>query len=241
MDLSQDHTSFPPSPRLEERIYYDLLGRIQSGAYPQGTRLPTENDFASEFDVSRPVVRAALARLREAGLIVSRRGAGSFVEGAGVDHANAFRALGSIEDIMQYYNFRRLIESEAAAAAAMKCTKAHLVQLNDLQAKIGEDLESGQTTIDNDIEFHALLARIAENRFIVQSLVMLQPQMRFVSKFMRSLTPESYLPLKQRMLRQHQDIIDALRDRDAKTARRAMRRHIDSSESQVFKGTGDAD
>ncbi len=62
---SNEQAGVPPTLRHEERIYYDLLARIQSGDYPQGTRLPTEHDLAAEFGVSRPVIRAALARLRE--------------------------------------------------------------------------------------------------------------------------------------------------------------------------------
>lgn len=241
MSQSKDHISFPPGPRLEERIYYDLLGRIQAGVYEQGSRLPTENDFANEFGVSRPVVRAALARLREAGLIVSRRGAGSFVQGTGVDHSGAFKSLGSIEDIAQYYNFRRLIEGEAAAGAALKCSAEQLEELVALQRKIAEALETGQATIDKDIEFHSALARIAGNRFIVESLALLRPHMRFVAKFMRSLAPDGHAPTRERILRQHQLVIDALRDRDPEAARRAMRDHIDSSEKKIFQGADNAD
>lgn len=236
MAQSLDHMSFQPGLRLEEQIYYDLLGRIQSGAYPKGSRLPTEKEFAEEFGVSRPVIRSALARLREAGLVVSRRGSGSFVEGTGIDHSRGFKSLTSIEDIMQYYKFRQMIEVETAADAALKCTAVQARELSDVQALIVEDIEAGQATIDNDIRFHAMIAQIANNRFIAESLELLQPHMRFVARFLRSLTPDGYATAKKRLHDEHQVIIDALRANDPAAARQAMRHHINSSESRIFKG-----
>lgn len=57
-------------------VVFDRLQRaIKSGAYRPDERLPTEHDLAAEFEVSRPIVREALRRLREQGLIYSRRGA----------------------------------------------------------------------------------------------------------------------------------------------------------------------
>ncbi len=51
-------------------VVYDRMERaIKSGSYKPDERLPTELDLAAEFEVSRPVVRDALKRLREHGLI----------------------------------------------------------------------------------------------------------------------------------------------------------------------------
>src|SRR5690606_35152563 len=64
---------------LADRVYHIMHSRIANGAYAADHRLPSENELATELDVSRPVLRAALERLRGEGLIVSRQGAGSFV------------------------------------------------------------------------------------------------------------------------------------------------------------------
>ena len=44
-----------------------------------GSKLPAELELAALFDVSRPVVRQALDRLREDQLVDSRRGSGTYV------------------------------------------------------------------------------------------------------------------------------------------------------------------
>ena len=65
--------------RRSDIVYKTLLDRIYSGQYGRYARLPTERELTGEFAVSRPVVRNALARLRDNGLIRSVQGSGSIV------------------------------------------------------------------------------------------------------------------------------------------------------------------
>ena len=60
LDVQTDRPPSGTGSPLETRIYQDLLGRIHDGTYALGERLPPENDFAEEFGVSRPVIRAAM-------------------------------------------------------------------------------------------------------------------------------------------------------------------------------------
>jgi DNA-binding GntR family transcriptional regulator len=64
---------------LYVQIARTLKGEIVSGTYPVGSQLPTEDELCIRFKVSRYTVREALRRLREAGLVASRRGAGTTV------------------------------------------------------------------------------------------------------------------------------------------------------------------
>jgi DNA-binding transcriptional MocR family regulator len=51
---------------------------VLDGRLPAGTGLPAERELAAALDVSRTMVAGALDRLRADGLVVSRRGAGSW-------------------------------------------------------------------------------------------------------------------------------------------------------------------
>lgn len=62
-----------------QKISEALAQEIRSGGRRPGEQLPGEKALAERFDVSRTTVRAALADLNEAGLIVTRGGKGSFV------------------------------------------------------------------------------------------------------------------------------------------------------------------
>src|SRR3984893_5949514 len=64
------------------RVYSVLEQRITTGAWPVGTRLPTEPEIAAQLGVSRGTLRRALGRLRERGLVDCAPGRGSYVRSA---------------------------------------------------------------------------------------------------------------------------------------------------------------
>lgn len=61
------------------RVADEILGRIISGAYPSGLRLPSEADLAVEFSCGRSTIREALRHLTGIGVVKSRRGSGALV------------------------------------------------------------------------------------------------------------------------------------------------------------------
>lgn len=74
----------PPSDRFPyRRIVDDLRDGILSGRLEPDSQLPSENELATEYQVSRPTVRRALALLRAEGLIVTTQGRGAFVRPKG--------------------------------------------------------------------------------------------------------------------------------------------------------------
>lgn len=80
-----DNPVFKNKLSLESEIplYAQLMGIIQrtitSGALKVGDLLPSETELCKEFDVSRNTVRQAIGALEEEGLVVRKRGKGTFV------------------------------------------------------------------------------------------------------------------------------------------------------------------
>ena len=66
----------PDSTPKYEHAYRVILGRLKSGRYPVGSRLPTEGDLAGHFDVSRVTIRRALDMLVQDGYVESKQGSG---------------------------------------------------------------------------------------------------------------------------------------------------------------------
>lgn len=64
---------------LHQRILSDIEGRIVSGDWPPGHRIPFEVDMAEHYDCSRMTVNKVLTQLAKAGLIERRKRSGSFV------------------------------------------------------------------------------------------------------------------------------------------------------------------
>ena len=66
---------------LSQRLTEQIAQNLQKGI----TALPTEAELAEQHQVSRQTVRAALALLRDRGLIESRQGSGSYATGLSPD------------------------------------------------------------------------------------------------------------------------------------------------------------
>jgi len=56
-----------------------LLGRIRSGVYAPGSRIPSESELSEEMGVSRATIRTTLAKLATSGLIIRKQGDGTYV------------------------------------------------------------------------------------------------------------------------------------------------------------------
>ncbi len=62
-----------------EQIYLDLEDKILTGIFPVSTLLPSENDLADHYHVSRGTIRQSLKKLEQHGYIIKRQGKGNIV------------------------------------------------------------------------------------------------------------------------------------------------------------------
>lgn len=76
-----------------QAIVEDLIAKISSGTYVVGERLPTIDEFCSEYDVSKITVRRAMDELAAHGLISRQRGAGTFVKALPMGHSDRKRGF----------------------------------------------------------------------------------------------------------------------------------------------------
>jgi GntR family transcriptional regulator len=94
------------SPTVKEipvylRIARELKDDIFAGHYPVGAHLPTEEQLAQTYGVSRNTIREALRKLREERLVLSRRGSGTRVLPPQSSDSNFLHAV-SINDFQSY-------------------------------------------------------------------------------------------------------------------------------------------
>jgi GntR family transcriptional regulator len=78
-----------------------LRRRVEEGAYPLESSLPTESELCEEFAASRYTVREALRRLVDQGMVHRRQGAGSVVVAA-KPQARYVHSLSSLADLFQF-------------------------------------------------------------------------------------------------------------------------------------------
>lgn len=63
-----------------QEIANDLRGQIQSGVYKSGEQLALEREMCEHYGVSRITIKKAVDQLVKEGLVVKRRGSGTFVK-----------------------------------------------------------------------------------------------------------------------------------------------------------------
>ena len=220
---------------LAEGIYDAILTGIANGTYPAQGRLPSEHALAGRFQVSRPVVRAALDRLRREGAIVSRQGAGSFVRPREASPAPGFAPVGSIADIQRCYEFRLTLEPDAAFHAALRRDAGALDRIAAALDLLTLATRQEQHREDADFAFHHAVAAASNNHYYAASLQALQSHVAVGMKIhgLALLGPRSGL---RGVLEEHRGIFAAIRDGEAEAARACMAAHIGASRDRLFEG-----
>lgn len=79
-----------------EQVYRWLRTMIETNKFDEGTRLPTEEEIAAQFGISRMTVRKAMGTLVDEGVIVRIKRKGTFLSNAYANRENFFYDLNSI-------------------------------------------------------------------------------------------------------------------------------------------------
>lgn len=229
---------------LTGQLVKAVADRITSGHYKRGERLPTEQDMITEFNVSRTVVREAIANLKAKGLVHTQQGIGAFV--LKDIPAVAFRIeednLELVEEIVGVMELRISIELEAAALAAVRRDEEDLARIKNALDLMNEAIERDESSIHADLEFHRAIANATKNRHFLSMFnylgEVLIPRARLQTHRINGLPQREYL---ERINREHDQIYRAIRAQDVEGARAAMRLHLGSSRDRLRNSALHAD
>jgi len=220
--------------RAHENIVEQFQRVILTGGLKPGSRLPSERQLMTEFQVSRSTVREALRVAESMGLISVRPGAPSGSKVLCAPSIGVSRVLESLIGVGCASNVD-LIELSAlvqSSAAAMACAqpKEWVRPATELLRKMEGANEPREFTL-LDIEFHQALAAASGN-----CLLLIASQALVESIFVLIENRLGYLVKDNReeILRHHAAIVDALASRNADLAANAMRKHILESYSTIL-------
>lgn len=225
-------------PHLADHVYDRLLQDIIDGVYPSSTRLPSEATLAKACGVSRPVLRNALARLRDDGIISTRQGSGNYVLRRPDRSVGSIVPLGSISDIQRCYEFRIDMEPSCAGWAALRRTEAQVEELSQAMDRFNETYLVHEPGTEADLEIHMIVARSSGNQFYSLMMQMVSRQIAYGMHLSRSLTLRAAPNRNALVEGEHRAILEAIRDRDAEAARRAMFHHLTAARDRMFEGDG---
>jgi len=217
-------------------VFERIQKSIKSGAYAVDERLPPEHALAAEFQVSRPVVREALRRLRDQGLIYSRRGAGSFVREQGIREPLGFGQIENLSDLQHCYEFRLTIEPEAAAMAAQRRSPEALQKIKRALALLRDATNRQAHREDADFMFHLSIAQSSTNPYFVTAMKALEEHIA-VGMRLHGLSLKRMVDGLTHVLVEHMAITDAIEAGDVEGARNLMRAHLAGSRDRLFGTT----
>ena len=160
------------SPSQTDVVIGRIRELISSGDLKPGSRLSIEKDLAESFGVSRGSLREAVRALCIMGVLETRQGDGTYVTSLDsrllLAPMEFMVELQSPEHRHDIHVVRRLLESEAAARAALTITDEELAEareiLSAVEPLVSADLATEHEAImEADIAFHRIVAHAANN------------------------------------------------------------------------------
>lgn len=198
---------------LADRAFEWLEEAIIKGDYPPETKLD-EVALAKSFGISRGPVREAIRRL-EGKKLVER-----------VPHVGARVAALHPSDLADLLHVREALEGMACRLATERMSDAEIDELEKLlerHAKAGA-LKAGDSYYQRpgDFDFHFRIIQGSRNIKLIQ---MLCDDLYYLLRVYRYRS-SSRKGRAQEAFKEHQEVVKAMKARDADTAERAMRSHL---------------
>jgi DNA-binding FadR family transcriptional regulator len=227
--IEEPHPHLPVYRPQYERIAELIIEYIGQHQLHAGDRLPTEQDFAKQFGVSRMIVRDAIKMLTPSGLVRPRRGSGIFVgEETNLAASTTWTRARSVppERVAELFEFRCVQEMQTARLAAQRISVAELRALEyslatNRDAATHEDWDS---FLRSDDEFHYGIALAAHNVFFVETVDSIMQLQRSAIRVLTGGAPGSL----QTSIEQHVAILHAIREGSPGRAAEAARMHVEA-------------
>ncbi len=213
-------------PHLSTLVASSISREIAQGRLNPGDQLPTEQELAQTFGVSRNIVREAIARLRAEGLVWSQQGRGAFVS-AQSDAPVLRLDLGPVQDNAAFaslFELRGLLEVEASALAAARRDTDDLAALSEALEKMRQAAYGSRAWLEADLAFHQAIATATRNDYIAQCLSAVSQ--RVGDSILASGHQRASGELADMTLGEHQAILSAIESGDEAEARGAMAHHL---------------
>ena len=151
--------------RTGEALYDMILIQKQ---FKPGDKLPNEFELSARLGVSRATLREAVSALIAQGVLVVKRGSGTFI-------ANELPNIGDVSissiDFMRVrlsdlYEIRLMFEPQSVKLACERADDSELAAIEEQAKKVNRLLRSDGNWPDADQEFHEMIGAASHNEFI---------------------------------------------------------------------------
>jgi DNA-binding GntR family transcriptional regulator len=197
---------------LSQKVYRVLKTEIIKGSLKPGTKL-LEGKIAKQMKVSRTPIREALRELAAEGFVKISPNQGVIVSNA------------SIENIQEVLQIRGVLEGLAARLATKIISEEEIKELEKYQKQMEyyTNKDNSLAFSEIDAEFHELILNICGNNRLIQIRKNISNQAHRYR--IRSLSIPGRLKYS---LKEHQEILEALKRKDSEQVDRLSQKHIEN-------------
>ncbi|MEP0354987.1 GntR family transcriptional regulator [Paraglaciecola sp.] len=214
--------TFTSSPILTraDTVFTDLRQRIVEGDIFTGSKL-SEPELAKHYEISRSTLRDALSRLEGCGLLERKANIG-------------YRVVTlSTEQLLEIFRVRESLEGTACRLAAKNMSKEQIDDLRKLLVIHNQtkSLQQGEAYMqeEGDLDFHFRIVMGSGNKLLIRLLCEELYYLVRMYRFQFGMAS----PRAKKAFREHENIIQAIEDKDGELAEILMRRHISASRLNV--------
>lgn len=212
-------------------VLQGIKSMITSGQLAAGSRLPVEKDLALTLGVSRGSLREGVRALCIMGVLETRQGDGTYV--TSLDSSLLLAPMGFMIDMQtaehrrDLHGVRRILESEAAARAALHITDEQLSEAETILESMRElvlahPVVEHETIVARDVAFHHVIATAADNGALA-ALIDALADRTFGARLSIGEFHEEQI---RRSYDEHTAILGALRQHEPDRARLLMSHHL---------------
>lgn len=227
--------------KISDKVVQSLRMLIEENHMQVGDRLPAERKLCEQLGVSRSSLREAISQLSSTGMLVSKVGAGTFLQQLPSNWSTyqIVEPLSNLIDEDPAYRFdvqeaRMILEGGTAWYAAQRATAEDLENIRQCFDQIShfQSLGDDDQAAIADAKFHLAIAEASHNLVLIQMMRGLFDLLQYNVVLGRR---KVYTEAKRydQLYEQHFQVMDAIERKDPDAARKAVCGHIEFVVQQV--------
>lgn len=219
--------------KLSVKISNQIKTLIIEGELKPGDPLPPERELMGLLNVSRPSIREALKSLVGMGFLETSKGNRTVVKSLAsgtILEPLHYLLRDDITIVFQLIEVRKALEAWNAFYAAERATAGDIARLEKNVAIMRTKLKEDDYRLEKeDADFHLAIAEATHNK--IQTHIMFT-----IYDILKNSIGKYYGKFDlEKIYRQHLDVVEAIKAKNAKSARAKIIEHLDYVESRVKK------
>jgi GntR family transcriptional repressor for pyruvate dehydrogenase complex len=223
--------SIKKTENLTRQVFEQLKDQIITGKWQPGYRIPSENKLVEILNVSRITIREALQALVALDLLEKKRGRGTFVKNT---LSESFFV--SLLPLIQFdrsqaaymHEYRKIVEVGSIELVVERASKEDIQRLRSILKEMNKYKDNNLENFAlEDLNYHLALSQITKNPIIIRANFVIRDFFsNHMVKVVESMGTEPGLYY-------HEQIIQAIEEKDRKKARKLMKKHLENNEKYL--------